>query len=143
MSKKDAVLRSSTVQFSVLSGQPVTVRLHSTAGPLPEKITVTSGAQLRQRQLLRSLAVQLQDGHDNAAGSSGVLLRFRLQAAEEAGAGGAAPALQEVQGLGQWETDAQGNAFVGDLSIEQGSGELSRLWSAALACQHYWAGLVV
>lgn len=125
MSKKEAVLRSSSLQFVVLPGPPVTLGL-STGGSsaLPERVAVTNGPNARQRTLLRAVGAQLQDAHGNAAPTAGVQLRFAIRAPEGGGrAGGAAlPRLQTVEGLASWETDGEGKAYVGDLAIEQGSG---------------------
>lgn len=142
MSKKEVVVRSATMQFVVMPGDPVALGLGSNGGvgPLPEKIMVTNGPNSRQRTLVRAVAVQLHDMHGNAAPVAGVQLRFCIRMAEGIVPSGGAvlPCLQVVEGLTSWETDAAGKAFAGDLVIEQGSGErgeeLPWLWQCALCC---------
>ena len=117
MAKKDATLRSATVQFEVTPGPPVTLSVE--APGLPDKLAVTNGASPRQRQLLRAAAVQLRDCHGNAASDTGVQVRFRLCARGEPGAS----QLPQLEGGAEArETDQRGRAFAGDVFITEGSG---------------------
>lgn len=54
-------------------------------------------------------------------------MRFRLRYQGEAvgSSGSQLPALQAAQGQGVQETDERGRAFLGDMSIAEGSGELA------------------
>ncbi|PRW58303.1 Structural maintenance of chromosomes flexible hinge domain-containing 1 [Chlorella sorokiniana] len=132
LSKKDATLRSASVQFQVQPCQPVTLRLE--AAQLPDKLAVTNGANAKQRLLLRNAAVQLEDEFGNAAPGGGVQVRFRLRYQGEGvgSSGSQLPALQAAQGRGQQETDERGRAFLGDLAIAEGSG---RAAAGALECE--------
>ena len=91
---------------------------------MPEQVAVTNGASLKQRLMLRNAAVQLQDCYGNAACGGGVQVRFRLRSPAAAqGQGGAqVPELSVAQGLGPQETDERGRAFLGDVSVVEGSG---------------------
>eukprot|EP00887_Chlorella_sp_A99_P005757 scaffold1.g5757.t1 len=129
LSKKEALLRSATVQFTVLPGQPVTLSLSSNSGPIPEKVAVTNGANLRQRTMLRGVSVQLKDAHGNAAPVPGVQLRFRLQGGSDPAA---LPKVQMNEGIAQTDTDTRGAAFLGDVCVAEGSGRAS---SGALECE--------
>lgn len=91
--------------------------------PLPRLLPPPAAPQvLKQRLVVRNAAAQLVDSHGNAADTAGVAVRVRLLPPVPAG-DWEPPTLVVSEGAGPWQTDERGRAFLGDLSIAEGSGE--------------------
>jgi hypothetical protein len=136
LGRKECELRSATLQFEVLPGPAVTLAVEAPA--LPDRAAVTNGPSRKQRLLVRAAAAQLRDQHGNAAGAAGVRVRFRLAAAAGADvAGGArAPELHVAEGPEPVETDDRGRAFLGDVSVVEGTGAPRRAAPPSAAGLH-------
>jgi hypothetical protein len=121
---KKADIRSSAVQFTFLSGPPVTAVVE--ARQLPDRATVTNASAAKARLLVLNAAAQVQDAYGNVAEAVGVQVRFRLRAAAAANSmppGSVIPTLEAEEGLeSPKHLDDRGRAYFGKLSIAEGSG---------------------
>ena len=125
---KGAQVRSAAVQFTVISGPPVTAAVE--APQLPDRVAVTNAVAVKSRLLVRNAAVQVQDAFGNAADAEGVQVRFRLiraamsdAAASPGGGDGAVlPTLSVEEGEAAKQLDDRGRAYFGKLMIVEGSG---------------------
>jgi structural maintenance of chromosomes flexible hinge domain-containing protein 1 len=119
---KNADIRSSAVQFTLLAGPPVTAVVE--APQLPDRATVTNASAAKARLLVRNAAAQVQDAYGNVAEAEGVQLRFRLCAASDSmPPGSVIPTLEAEEGLDTPKhLDDRGRAYFGKLSIVEGSG---------------------
>ncbi|KAI8466921.1 MAG: hypothetical protein J3K34DRAFT_524164 [Monoraphidium minutum] len=132
--KADRLVRSPTVEFTLAPGPPAGATLEGPSAGAASA-TVSNGADAAHRRILAQAAVQLVDGHGNAAPLAGVRVRWRLAAAGDGGGGGVPPDLECDGGAAEQKTDERGRAFFGDVLVAAGTGRVEPGAVAGLECE--------